>query len=101
MHHFCIKFHHICSHLILHGFHVYDLLLFFFSSFLFFNQCTLLTRLLNDVIFDNELSIGFNNYSINVPKKILNNIVIPSEFNNMENYFDKLPLKKWFSVLMK
>ena len=48
----------------------------------------------DDVIFD-ELSIanGFNNYFINVPKKILNNIVIPPEFNNMENYFGKLPLQ--------
>ena len=29
-----------------------------------------------------------------VPRKLLNNIVIPPEFNNMENYFDKLPLQK-------
>ena len=50
----------------------------------------------DDVIFDNELSIanGFNNYFIIVPKTLLNNIVIPPECNNMENYFDKLPLQK-------
>ena len=49
----------------------------------------------DDVIFDNELSIanGFNNYFINVSKKLLNNIVIPPEFTNMENYFGKLPLQ--------
>ena len=37
---------------------------------------------------------SFNNYFINVSKNILNNIVIPPEFNNMENYFDKLSLLK-------
>ena len=37
---------------------------------------------------------------INVPKN--NNIIIPPEFNNMENYFDKLTLQKYtFSLKLK
>ena len=44
-----------------------------------------------------SIANGFNNY---VPRTLLNNIVIPPEFNNMETYFDKLQLPKEISYCL-
>ena len=48
----------------------------------------------DDDIFELSISNDFNNYFINVPRKIINNIVIPPEFNNMGKLYWQIAITK-------